>query len=103
MPETPGTEPEDTCRVYADDEGQPIRVQGGAPMDEEGQAAMRQLVGAAKRRMRREKAEEEAAIRADERAKVAEEIERVLDEDGDGSSWDGGMARAAAIARGEQP
>ena len=35
------------------------------------------------------------------REKAAKEIERVADEWGDGSSWDGGMSRAAEIVRGE--
>lgn len=35
------------------------------------------------------------------RERVAEEIEQELKADGDGSSWDGGMYRAADIARGE--
>lgn len=34
------------------------------------------------------------------RVMVADKIERALAEDGDGSSWDGGMANAARIARG---
>lgn len=66
------TEPEDTCRIYSDNEGQPIRVHGGEPMDEEDHSALRQVVAAAKRRMLQEKADEEAAIRLDERSKVAE-------------------------------
>ena len=34
------------------------------------------------------------------REKVAKEIDRVADEEDDGSSWGGGMLRAVAIARG---
>jgi hypothetical protein len=34
------------------------------------------------------------------REQVAREIEKVENEEGDGSSWDGGMGRAASIARG---
>lgn len=34
------------------------------------------------------------------REQVAKEIEQALDTDGDGSSWDGGMATAVEIARG---
>lgn len=35
------------------------------------------------------------------REQVAQEIDRVADEEDDGSSWGGGMLRAVQIARGE--
>lgn len=67
-------EPWPTCRPVDDGEGGTVAVYGSQPMDEEDQAAFKQVIGAAKRRMQAEKEAEEAAIRADERAKVVEEM-----------------------------
>ena len=102
MPKTP-----ETCRVYEDDEGQPIRVRGSEPLDDRGQAAMRELVGAAKRRFKAEREAEEAAIRADERAKVAEEILDLLADRPDdataGRRLGDYVVKLRTAARGEQP
>lgn len=44
---------DDTCRVY-DVDGEPVRVHGGKPLDEAGQAALGEIVRAATAKVERE-------------------------------------------------
>lgn len=90
----------DVCRSYDDGHGSTVRVAGGQPLTAEGQAALREVVGAVRRRHAEEKAAERAEIERQVREQVAQEIDRVADEEDDGSSWGSGMLRAVQIARG---
>lgn len=40
----------DACRIYEDDEGNPIRVRGEEPLNEDDQAALKEIVAAVRRR-----------------------------------------------------
>jgi hypothetical protein len=66
---------EDSCRLVEVD-GEPVRIRGGSDMDEEGRTHLGTLFRAARAAMKAEKEAEEAAIRKDERAKVAEGLSK---------------------------
>jgi hypothetical protein len=92
-----------TCRLYDDGQGGTVRVHGEKPLDEQGQAALRDLIRAARRRHQEEKAAERREIERQIREQVATEIDQEREAEDDGSSWGGGMAYAAEVARKGRP
>lgn len=94
----------DVCRSYDDGHGATVRVQGGEPLTAEGQAALREVVGAARRRLAEQKTAEHAEIERQVRANVAEDILAMRGTGTDEDWWQTHneiLEDAARTARGE--